>query len=777
MYSKINLDKSKKAVYFCSMNKLLLVILTLFLSTSSFARDISGVLVDGADTPLPFATITISGTTQSATSDEDGRFIIETEMEEALILVISSLGYQRTSVKVEAGSGDVQLGKITMREDMLGLDEVVITGTMRETFVKASPIKVEVIKAERLLNNIPAVNLMDGLQLINGVQEVNACGVCFTNSISINGLPGPYTAVLMDGTPIYGNLASVYGLNGIPTQMIDRFEVVKGPSSTLYGSEAIAGVINIITKDPQGEPLLAVDVMGTSHLEGFGNIALAAKTGNWSSFSGINFTSMNQFQDFNDDGFGDRIGMDRLSLFSKWSLKRPDHKKFMIAGKLYLEDRWNGVRDFFVDRNYRTLRGNDSIYGESIYTQRGEVFGTYDLPGAEDVRVDYSLSWHDQDSYYGSDLYMAQQGIGFANLVWTKPLRKHTLTSGVTQRVQFYDDNTVATNEDLRNNPERQYIPGAFIEDEWSPNARWTLLGGMRLDHYVNHGLIPSPRVSVKMNTNEWTSVRLNAGTGFKIVNLFTEDHAFITGQRTVELKEQLDPERSWNTSLNFNHIHSLWNTSGMFDMDVYYTRFSNKIVPDYDTPNKIIYANANGLAESYGLAASFNQQFSFPLAYNIGINLNRATTTEWDDQEWSTEAIPFAPLWSGVFTLNYRWERRKVDFAYTTTITGPMSLPEVFDLDAEGEPLGTPKSTTSQPFSIHNIQITKQWSKRDLEIYGGVQNIFNFRQTETPLVGLNDPNSPAGFSPYFDTSYSYGSIHGREFFLGLRFQFDPKVK
>ena len=115
---------------------------------------------------------------------------------------------------------------------MFGLDEVVVSGTLKESYVTASPVKVEVITDDLLEKTTNPVNLVKALNLINGVQEVVSCGVCYTNNISVNGLPGQYTAILIDGSPIYGNLASVYGLNGIPRQAIDRIEVIKGPNST-----------------------------------------------------------------------------------------------------------------------------------------------------------------------------------------------------------------------------------------------------------------------------------------------------------------------------------------------------------------------------------------------------------------------------------------------------------------------------------------------------------------------------------------------------------------
>ncbi|MEO1413467.1 MAG: TonB-dependent receptor, partial [Bacteroidota bacterium] len=533
----------------------------------------------------------LKGQNRGTTSDQAGAFQLDGLAVGTYILTASYVGYANQVYEVTLAAGE------RVRVDFVlppaeELEAVVVTGTLKPTYVSDSPIKVDVITAKQLDTYLPAAasSVVEGIQLVNGVQEVVACGVCYTNSISINGLQGTYTAVLMDGTPMFGNLASVYGLNGIPNMIIDRFEVIKGPSSTLYGSEAVAGVINIITKDPAKQPLLAVDLMGTSRGEHFGNLAIAPKLGKTSGYIGLNYAYDNDFQDFNADHFGDAILLDRYSLFTKWNIGRKSGKKFTLAGKYYYEDRRNGLEDYVRDRAYRDLRGSDRLYGESIYTNRWEVLGTYELDTAAKLRLDFSLSHHDQDSYYGSDHYEAQQRIGFANFLWNiDRFEQHDILVGLTNRYQYYDDNTVATQGDPINGvavnaPDNQYIPGIFVQDEYTLSPKWTVLGGARLDHYESHGPIFAPRLNVKFKPSDWTTIRTNFGTGFRIVNLFTEDHAFVTGQRSVEILETLNPERSYNASLNLNHIYSGLGGAGNFDIEAYYTYFNNKILPDYDT-------------------------------------------------------------------------------------------------------------------------------------------------------------------------------------------------
>ncbi len=755
------------------MKKYFTLYIALFSIISLKAQQIKG-LIQANEKPVPFASIAIQELNKGTLANENGQFIIDITKKGTYTIVISNVGYQSITKEVTVDTDNVDLGIISLNEDVFGLEEVVVSGTLKETYIKNSPVKVDVITSAFLEKTTSPTNLVEAVQMVNGVSEVVACGVCFTNSISINGLPGPYTAVLIDGSPMYGNLASVYGLNGIPRTIIDRFEVIKGPSSTLYGSEAVAGVINVITKNPDHQPLLALDIMGTSYLESFGDISYAPKIGDFNGLIGINYAYINNFDDDNNDGFSDVINLDRVSLFTKWSQERDNYKKFTITGKYYYEDRRNGLEEYLKNRAYRDLRGNDQIYGESIYTKRFEVFGTYEFQTEDYLKLDYSFSDHDQDSYYGSDYYQAHQTIGFTNLVWNKVKNLHDVTVGATLRLQSYDDNTIATGDTINgtfvNEADNQFIPGVFVQDEWTVSDKLTLLTGARLDHYREHGLIFAPRFNVKYKPSTWTTLRGNFGTGFRIVNLFTEDHAFVTGNRTVEILEDLEPERSYNGTLNFNYIFSWGNSQGSFDIDAYYTYFTNAILPNYDDPTKIIYENSKGFAESKGIGINYTQSFESPLSYNIGFNLQRATQTEPNEQGINeTSNIEFAAKWSGTSSINYNWKKVRLNFSYTLRLTGPMALPEVFDLDENGQPLGTSRPTVSTPFAFQNLQIIKSFKNSNFQVYAGIQNLMDSRQELSPLVGFNDPTTPVGFSPYFDTSYAFAPIQGREIYIGIK--------
>jgi outer membrane receptor for ferrienterochelin and colicins len=618
---------------------------------------------------------------------------------------------------------------------------------MKEIYLKDSPVKVEVISAAFLRTN-PTNNVIEAIQTVNGVQEQINCGVCGTNDIHINGLEGPYTLVLIDGMPIMSALASVYGFNGIPTTLVERIEIVKGPSSTLYGTSAVGGVINVITKRPENMPLLSYNSFYTSHREWNTDLAFSPNIGEKVSttLSGTYYRNQHRM-DFNDDNFTDIPLNNRLSLFNRWSIKRENNKPAELAVRYYKEERFGGVLEWKEDNI-----GSDQTYGEWIETERIEVIGSYGLPTKfANLRIDYSVNFHDQDSYYGDTRYKAKQSVWFANLIWDKSLGKHDLLTGLTLRRDHYEDNSLANADDT------QFIPGLFLQDEWKISSNTTLLSGIRFDHHQAHGLIISPRINLKQNLSKTTALRLNFGTGFRRVNLFTEDHAALTGSRTVEIANDLLPERSLNANFNINHIMSFPASTGTLDFDAFYTYFDNKIIPDYDVdPNLIIYDNLEGHGITRGVAFSYQHQFTFPLSVSMGGTFQDVFQVTTDEFNKSVkEAQVFAPKFAGTFVIGYKIRSLNLSIDYTGRVMGTQDLPT---FEAPNE-----RPDKSQWYVIQNIQLTKTL-EHGLEIYGGVKNLGNWTQ-DSPLIAAEAP-----FSNEFDTSYAWGPLQTSRAYLGLRY-------
>src|SRR5688572_12622969 len=241
------------------MKKGLLLVLTVWIGHIVQAQTITGIVQD-KQTQEPLMGAVIACGPQKVLSGRDGRFSINAVNSNITSLVISMVGYRKDTIAL--GDNNTEL-VINMQRSSKMLEDVVITGTMKAVQKSASPVPVEVYTPQFFRRN-PTPSIFDALQQVNGVRPQLNCNVCNTGDIHINGLEGPYTMILIDGMPIVSSLSSVYGLSGIPNSLVERIEVVKGPASSLYGSEAIGGLINVITKNPAKAPLLSIDLSSTT---------------------------------------------------------------------------------------------------------------------------------------------------------------------------------------------------------------------------------------------------------------------------------------------------------------------------------------------------------------------------------------------------------------------------------------------------------------------------------------------------------------------------------
>ena len=746
-------------------------LLTLCFILSAFPSFSQGTLrgkIMAKGAPIPFAQVAIPALSVGTSSDTLGYFTLQDIPFGSHTLTISCIGYTTVTQTVTIYTETPALS-IIISEDPHTIDEVVVTGTMKEISRMDSPIPVEII-TPRFFQKNPTPSLFEAVGLVNGVKPQLNCNVCNTGDIHINGMEGPYTMILIDGMPIVSSLSTVYGLSGIPNSIVDRIEIVKGPASSLYGSEAMGGIINVITKNPSKAPVLSVDLMGTSWQEYNADIALKSKLGKASNLLGISYFNYSKPFDNNKDGFTDITLQDRLSVFNKWSFARNENRVASLALRYVYEDRWGGQNNW-EDK----WRGSDSVYGESIYTQRYELISMYQLPTREKIMTQFSYNFHDQDSYYGTTPYMANQQVAFGQLYWDKQLtRTHSLLLGTSLRYNYYDDNTPATShpDDGANQPAITTLPGVFLQDEWSFHPKQKLLVGYRYDYNKNHGNIHSPRVAYKWSPDKYNTLRASFGTGFRVVNLFTEDHAALTGAREVIIAEELLPERSYNGNLNYVLRTVADDFFVNFDVTGFYSYFTNKIVGDFSTdPNKIIYDNLNGYAISQGASLNMDLNFLFPLKVLAGVTFMDVYQMEDHGTGKLQKNIQYyAPTWSGNFVVSYT-PVRSLTLDFTGNWNGPMRLPT---LPNDYRPEYSPW------FCVANLQLTKRFG-RGLEAYGGVKNLFNFIPKD-PIMRANDPfdktandpvANPHGYT--FDPSYNYASLQGIRGFLGIRYQLSAR--
>ena len=717
--------------------------------------------------PVPYSSIKISGLNITTSADSAGEYSFAGVAKGKYMVKVAAVGYKSLFQPLDASGDSLQVINFQLEPEAANLNDVVITGTLKEVSRMESAVPVEIFNHTFFRKN-PTPSIFDALQNVNGVRPQLNCNVCNTGDIHINGLEGPYTMVMIDGMPIVSSLSTVYGLSGIPNSLIERVEIVKGPASSLYGSEAVGGLINIITKSVNTAPVFTADVFSTNWREVNTDLGMKFSLKKAKVLSGLNYFNYQNPIDNNGDTFTDVTQQHRISLFQKWMFERKENRVFTLAGRLFYEDRWGG--DVNWNKEYR---GGDVRYGESIYTKRWEMLGAYQLPAREKMMLSFSLNRHNQNSVYGTTLYKAIQQVAFMQLTWDRKIHNHDLLAGVATRYTFYDDNTPATALKAENT----WLPGIFLQDEVKLHEKHSMLLGLRYDYNSSHGNIFTPRFAYKWKPDDNTILRLNAGTGFRVVNLFTEDHAALTGARTVEIKENLNPEKSYNVNLNLlKKLVTKENHSLTFDATAWLTRFNNRIIADYLTdPNKIIYNNLNGFAISKGLSANVDLAYASGLKFLLGATLMDVYSKE---ASVKTKQLLTEP-WMGTWAVTYPIENLNLSIDYTGNIYGPMDLPTLGGLD--------PREPTSPVWSIQNIQFTFSGLKK-LELYGGIKNLLNWtpaKRNQFLIARAEDPFDkqveynadgqvkPTGSNPYaltFDPNYIYAPNQGMRVFMGLRY-------
>lgn len=728
--------------------------------------------VVSADGPLPFANILLAEGGGTVT-DESGNFSMDQVPVGKTKVTASFVGYRAQTMEVNL-KADKENTLLFRLEPSSELDEVVVTGTLKEMSRLESSVPVEVYTPQYFKRN-PTPNMYEAMQNVNGVRPQLNCNVCNTGDIHINGLEGPYTMILIDGMPIVSGLSSVYGLSGIPNSMIERIEIVKGPASSLYGSEAVGGLINVITKKPANAPLLMADVYATSWGEVNTDLGFKMNVGKKATvMHGINYYNYENRIDNNRDNFTDVTLQDRISLFQKWNIQRKENRVFSIAGRYMYEDRWGGEMNWTP-----AFRGGDSIYAESIYTSRWELLSTYQLPVKEKLLLSISGNQHQQNSVYGDVPYLADQRIGFGQLTWDKKVARHDLLVGTALRYTYYDDNTPATADAAGNRPSNTLLPGVFVQDEIALNERNKLLLGARYDYNSNHGNIWTPRIAYKWTYNTKNVLRINAGTGYRVVSLFTEEHAALTGARQVVIRNELDPEQSYNA--NVNYIRKFYSKGGSYlglDATAWYTYFTNQILPDYDTdPNQIIYDNLNGYSVTRGISLNLDFEVLRGLRAMVGATYMDVFAVNQHAEGEQTKWRPvLTERWTGTWSASYRIKRIHTKVDYTGNLYGPMRLPVLGASD--------PRDEFSPWWSIQNVQLTYGKEGQRWEAYGGVKNLLNFTPPSNSIARSHDPfdknvtytetgevkqtaENPYGLT--FDPSYVYAPNQGARIFLGVR--------
>jgi outer membrane receptor for ferrienterochelin and colicins len=748
------------------MRQLLAAVFILFLAINGvFARQTGGIsgTVLGDDT-LVQAQILIQGTANGAFSDNMGFYTIANLPQGTYTVVCSYPGYRIFYGKVEVADGQQVVLDIRLQKFESDFNDVVITGNLKEGLKTESVVPVESYSYSFLQRN-PTNNVYDALRQINGIQGNVDCGVCNTGDIEINGLEGHYTLVLIDGVPLVSGLSTVYGFMGIPNSLIERVEVIKGPASTQYGTEAMAGIVNVITKNVNKADRVFIDARATSYLESdvtvSGKVSFKKVAG---LFSG-NAYNFNTRWDLNKDNFIDIALTNRYSAFTKWTFNRKQNRAFNISGRYLYEDRLGGEMQW-----QKPDRGTENAYGDNIINHHWELFGDYQLPvNNQKLLLRYGYAEHYMDAAYGTTNIVAKQRTAFGQFTYDKEFEKHNMLTGINYRFTFYDDNMGTTYDSIsfENKPMVTHLPGVFVQDEIKFNANHQLYLGLRYDYNSQvKGHIVSPRANYKWTSNRKTeSFRIGIGNGYRVANIFMDEHESITGGRRVIIAKDVKPEQSINTTLNYTQYVTLKKGFVTFEASMFFTYFLNIVNGDFDTdPNAIIYDNADEYAIGQGISFSSHWQFEFPLRFNVGVTLLEVYEKEGEEPK---EPLKNVPTFTGTFGASYTFAKPGITLDWTGYFNSPMRLNTLPNDYRPGK---------SPWYTIQNIQCTKTF-KHGIDLYFGINNIFNVLP-RSPIMRPFDPfdktagdatSNPNGYT--FDTGYNYAPNQGIKGFIGLRYK------
>ncbi len=742
-----------------------LLIFVLLNNLYSYSQNSTGSIkgkVTSDSEPLELASVALLRTSFSCTTNNDGDFEIKEIPTGKYQLRITYMGYENFQEEITIKQNSSTEIKAVLIPLTSRLKEIVVTGTLKEVTKLQSVTPVDIYSLKYFQRN-PSTNIFDALSNVSGVFTDVDNGVSNTNDVQINGLEGSYTMVLIDGVPAMNGLAGIYALNALPISMIEKVEVLKGASSALYGSDAIAGVINIKTKNPLSAPCLALNVFLDSKLNANIDISATIKLKRVSSIFSFSGQGIDYRWDINGDNFTDVPLTNRANFYNKWSFTRKDNRIAAIYARYLFEDRFGGQMDMSTQ-----WRGSDRYYGEALTTHQWQIGFQYQIPVKEKFMLTADYSEHRQTAYFGAHYFKGIQRTGFGQLTWNKKVDAvNELLLGASYRLNYYEDNTPLSNDTNIGSSKLNHIAGIFMEDEISIAPNHKLVLGTRFDYNTHSGPVVTPRLNYKWNSKDENNViRIGVGTGYRVPNLLNEGFAALNGSRQIYVAEKLKTELAINANVNYSRVQHI--KSGLFNLDasVFYTYFFNLINPNYDVdPTLIVYSNSKAGAMASGFSIYSDFTFNYPLKIGVGFTYTNVFEINKNEAGQKEKEIPLhSPPFVANFYLSYNFPVPQLSIDWSGNVISPMKLSTVpHDFRADYSPW----------FTLQNIQVTKKFNK-GVEIYTGIKNLFNFIQKD-PLLRPFDPfnKNTAVDNPFnyrFDTTYGFTTTEGIKGFVGLRY-------
>ncbi|WP_231850266.1 TonB-dependent receptor [Winogradskyella sp. PG-2] len=779
-----------------------MMLLCLFFSSTLLFAQNTKVKVSGQITvnglPIPYASVTVKNSAQGTNADDLGKYVLNLS-EGEIILEVTSIGYRTQQQSINLVSGTNITVNFTLIEDILGLDQVVVSATRNRISKKQAPVIVKVL-SPKLFSATQASSLADGLNFQPGVRVETNCQNCGFTQVRMNGLEGQYTQILVNSRPVFSALNGVYGLEQIPVSIIDRVEVVRSGGSALFGSNAIAGTINVITKEPTDDSwevsstLALIDGKTADRNVNINGSIVSDDLTSGITLYGI-YRNRDAF-DANGDGYSEITILENNSLGAKAFLRPNDNSRIGL--------------DFTAIREYR--RGGDQLDLAPQFTNITEeldhntIFSGLDYELFNDARTNTlstytSLQYTNRDSYYGGlgggtspeDIAAANNAFGntkdFAFVIGTKFKHEFKNRNVITTGIEFQRNNTDDTIPGYNRLVDQKVNSlGVYGQYEWKPNDKFTALLGARLDHIKVDGFytiqdiertsdvsetILSPRLTLLYNITDKLQFRGGYARGFRAPQAFNEDlHISSVGgeQRFVILSENLKSEFSDAFTASFDYSKDFNTTQTNLLVEGFYTSLTDPftiVSTGASLPNGSILEESRNGSGAYVAGANIELSVSpiSSLFFQAGATFQKSIYKEDqvlfeadgsvpDEQNVIIDEFVRTPNVYGFLTSNWQISKAfKLDV--TGNYTGTMVVPHVVS-DS-----GFIDLVNSESFFDLTTKFTYDFDVKEnfhIELSTGVQNLFDSYQSDFDTGATRD------------SDYIYGPNRPRTLFIGVKF-------
>ena len=748
----------------------------------SDANIVGHILDKNTKEHLPYITVALKSTTIGTVTDATGHYFLKNLPEGNFVLEVSSVGYKTVRRNVTLKKGRTLEEDFEIEEDAVALDGVVVSANRNETTRRLAPTLVNVVDL-KIFENTNSTTLAQGLSFQPGVRVESNCQNCGFQQVRINGLDGPYTQILLDSRPIFSALSGVYGIEQIPASMIERVEVMRGGGSALFGSSAIAGTINIITKEPmRNSGMLSHTITGIGDGDVFDNsTALNASLVTDDQRAGLYIFGQNRHRsayDHDGDGYSEIPKLHGQTIGFRSFLKTTTYSKLTFEYHHMEEFRRGG--DLL---NRPPHEANVAEQTEHSINGGGLKFDYFSPDEKHRFNVFASAQHINRDSYYGGGQDLNAYG-NTTDLNWMAGSQyvysfgkcifmPSDLTAGIEFNQDKLEDNMWGYHRTV---DQKVNIGSAFLQNEWK-NDHWGFLLGGRLDkHNLIDHIIFSPRANLRFNPTQNINLRLSYSSGFRAPQAFDEDmHIENVGgtvamiERAKDLKEE--KSQSFSASADMYHRFGAFQTNLL--VEGFYTRLTDVFVlggPFDRGDGVLVKIRSNGPgAKVMGLTLEGKIAYLSLLQIQAGLTLQRSRYDEphkWHDDAPAERKIFRTPDIYGYFTATYT-PVKPLSIALSGTYTGSM-LVQRMDISAENVAMGDMPERKAEAirtprFFDMGVKIAydfKLYKTVDLQLSGGVQNIFEAYQKDFDRGANRDSN------------YIYGPSLPRSFFAGVKISY-----